>query len=65
MHPKQKGIVVPDFEGFKVFNNLHAVHQSATGADRQIVLSVELGKLSIVDGEVISHSAAVLASFDH
>jgi hypothetical protein len=48
----------------KVFNNLHAAHQSATGADRQIVLWVVLGKLSIVD-EVISHSAAVLASFDH
>ena len=47
-----------------MFNNLHAAHQSATGADRQIVLWVVLGKLSIVD-EVISHSAAVLASFDH
>ena len=28
------GIVVPDFEGSKVFNNLHVAHQSATGADR-------------------------------
>ena len=41
------GIVVPDFEGSKVFDNLHAAHQGATGADRQIILWVKLGKLSI------------------
>ena len=43
MHPKQKGIVVPDFEGSRVSNHLHAAHKSATGADRQIVLWVAPG----------------------